>query len=65
MNGNMIAGYAMIAYPDKWGSSGVMTVMVNQQGRVYEKDLGPQTAELAAAITEYDPDATWKLVQEP
>jgi hypothetical protein len=65
INGNMIAGYALIAYPDKWGSSGVMTVMVNQQGRVYEKDLGAQTAELAAAITEYDPDPTWKLVQEP
>jgi Protein of unknown function (DUF2950) len=65
INGNMIAGYALIAYPDKWGSSGVMTFIVNQQGRVYEKDLGPQTAELAAAITEYDPDLTWKVVQEP
>jgi hypothetical protein len=65
INGNMLAGYALIAYPDKWGSSGVMTVMVNQQGRVYEKNLGPQTADLAAAITEYDPDPTWNLVQEP
>jgi Protein of unknown function (DUF2950) len=65
INGNMIAGYALIAYPDKWGSSGVMTFIVNQQGRVYEKDLGPQTAELAAAIPEYDPDLTWKVVQEP
>jgi hypothetical protein len=65
INGNMIAGYALIAYPDKWGSSGVMTVIVNQQGRVYEKDLGPKTADLAAAITEYDPDLSWKLVQEP
>ena len=65
INGNMIAGYAFIAYPDKWGSSGVMTFIVNQQGRVYEKDLGPQTIDLATAITEYDPDPTWKLVQEP
>ena len=65
INGNMIAGYALIAYPDKWGSSGVMTFIVSQQGRVYEKDLGPQTLDVAAAITEYDPDPTWKLVQEP
>ncbi len=65
INGNMIAGYALLAYPDKWGSSGVMTFIVNQQGRVYQKDLGPQTADLAAAMTEYDPDATWKMVEGP
>ena len=65
INGNMIAGYALIAYPDKWGGSGVMTFTVNQQGRVYEKNLGPDTAAAAAAITEYDPDPSWKLVTEP
>ena len=65
INGNMIAGFALIAYPDKWGSSGVMSFIVNQQGRVYEKDLGPETAELAAAAKEYEPDPTWKLVGEP
>ncbi len=65
INDNMIAGYALIAYPAKWGSSGVMTFIVNQQGRVYQQNLGPQTADLAAAITEYDPDPNWKLVQEP
>jgi len=64
INGNMIAGYALIAYPYKWGSSGIMTFIVNQQGRVYQKNLGPETMKLAAAITEYDPDATWKLVKE-
>jgi len=64
INGNMIAGYALIAYPDKWGSSGIMTFIVNQQGRVYEKNLGPKTAQIAAAITEYDPDTGWKLVHE-
>lgn len=62
INGNMIAGHALIAYPDKWGNSGVMTFIVNQQGRVYEKNLGPNTDTLAPAITEYDPDVTWKLV---
>jgi Protein of unknown function (DUF2950) len=62
INDNMIAGYALIAYPDKWDSSGVMTFLVSQQGRVYEKNLGPDTATVAAAITEYDPDPSWKLV---
>jgi Protein of unknown function (DUF2950) len=65
INGNMIAGYALVAYPDKWGGSGVMAFIVNQQGRVYEKDLGPQTSELAGAIKAYDPDLTWKVVKEP
>ncbi|HYL92041.1 MAG TPA: DUF2950 domain-containing protein [Alphaproteobacteria bacterium] len=64
INGNMIAGYALIAYPDKWGSSGVMTFIVNQQGRVYQKYLGPTTDKLAPAIVAYDPDGSWKLVKE-
>jgi hypothetical protein len=65
INGNMIAGYAAIAYPDKWGSSGVMTFIVNQQGRIYQKNLGQDTEGIAAGITEYDPDPTWTLVKEP
>lgn len=64
INGNMIAGYAVVAYPDKWGSSGVMTFVVNQQGRVYEKNLGPKTAQIASAMSEYNPDPTWTLVKE-
>jgi len=63
INGSMIAGYAFVAYPDKWGSSGVMTFIINQQGRVYEKNLGPNTGKLAAAMTEYNPDPSWKLVK--
>jgi len=63
INGNMIAGYAFVAYPDKWGSSGVMTFIINQQGRVYEKNLGPNTAKVAAAMTEYNPDPSWRLVK--
>jgi hypothetical protein len=62
INGNMIAGYALVAYPAKWGNSGVLTFIVNQQGRVYEKNLGPHTSKLAAAMSEYDPDTTWKRV---
>ncbi len=64
INGNMIAGYALIAWPDKWGSSGVKTFIVNNQGRIYEKNLGPNTAAIAAAISEYDPDPSWTLVKE-
>jgi DUF2950 family protein len=63
INGNMIAGHALVAYPDKWGSSGVMTFIINQQGRVFEKNLGPNTAKIAAALNEYNPDPSWKLVK--
>ena len=62
INGFMIAGYALVAYPDNWGNSGVMTFIINQQGRVYEKNLGPNTAKSAAAMTVYDPDPSWRLV---
>ena len=63
INGNMIAGYALVAYPAKWGNSGVMTFIINQQGRVYQKNLGPDTDATAAAMTEYDPDPSWQLVE--
>lgn len=62
INGNMIAGFALVAYPATWGNSGVMTFIVNQEGRVYEKNLGPATKTIAEAMTEYDPDVTWSLV---
>lgn len=64
INGNMIAGYALIAFPEKWGSSGIMTFIVNQQGRVYQRNFGPNTLKIANAITEYDPDTGWKVVKE-
>ncbi len=64
INGNMIAGFALVAFPAKYGSSGVMTFIVNQQGRVYQKDLGPDTLSLARHMTRYNPDKTWTLIQE-
>ena len=64
INGNMIAGFALIAWPADYGRSGITTFMVNHQGKVFEKDLGPDTAQLAAAIDAYDPDATWTEVTE-
>jgi hypothetical protein len=62
IHGNMVAGYALVAYPDRWGVSGVMTFIINQRGRVYEKNLGPKTAEIARKMKQYNPELTWKLV---
>jgi hypothetical protein len=62
---HMIAGFAALAYPAKYGNSGVMTFVVNHDGVVYEKDLGPNTAKLAPAIKRFDPDKTWKQVPPP
>lgn len=61
INGNMIGGFALVAWPAEYGNSGIMTFIVNQQGRVYQKDLGLKTGKLAAAIEKYDPDPTWQL----
>ena len=59
INGNMIGGFALVAWPAEYDETGVMTFIVNQQGRVYQKDLGPKTGKQAAAMTTYDPDKTW------
>ncbi len=58
--GHMIGGFAVIAWPAKYGSSGVMTFLVNQDGVVYEKNLGPNTATEAAKLKTFNPDKTWK-----
>jgi hypothetical protein len=60
---NMIGGFAVIAYPAAYGSSGVMTFMVNHEGVVYEKDFGRNTAKTATAMMSFDPDTTWKRVE--
>jgi len=59
INGRMIAGFALVAWPAEWGNTGVMTFVVNQQGKVYQKNLGSTTAKVAKAMTIYDPDDTW------
>lgn len=59
INGHMIAGFALVAWPAEWGNTGVMTFIVNQQGKVYHKNLGPNTEKVAKAMTMYDPDSTW------
>ena len=64
INGNMIAGFAMVAWPADYGQSGVMTFAVSHQGTVWEKDLGPDTARLAPEIAAYDPGEGWDEVED-
>jgi hypothetical protein len=63
IHGHMVAGFALVAWPAEYGVSGVMTFVVNQNGTVYEKDLGPKTGEVAKAMVQYNPDRTWKRAQ--
>jgi hypothetical protein len=64
VRGKMLGGFALVAYPAQYGNSGVMTFLVNHQGTIYEKDLGPKTAGIAAAMTAFSPDSTWQRVSE-
>jgi hypothetical protein len=65
VNGEMSGGFALVAYPADYGRGGVMTFIVNQDGVVYQKDLGEGTLKAASTITAYDPDRTWVEVKEP
>jgi len=59
LNSSMTRGFAFVAYPAEYGSSGITTFIVDESGTIYEKDLGPNTTKLAEAMTVYDPDSTW------
>jgi DUF2950 family protein len=61
--GRMIGGFALVAWPVSYGNSGVMTFIVNHDGVVYEKDLGPDTAEAVTKISRFNPDKSWKRFQ--
>jgi hypothetical protein len=63
VKGEMIGGFALIAWPAEYGVSGIKTFIVNYEGVVYEKDLGPTTASLARLTTKFNPDKTWKAIQ--
>jgi hypothetical protein len=60
IDGHLLGGFGLIAWPREYGTTGVQTFMVNQLGVVYAKDLGADTTTLAPAITAFDPDASWK-----
>jgi hypothetical protein len=63
VNGKMIGGFALVAYPSEYGNSGVMTFVVNHKGEVYQKDLGELTEAIAKRMKEFNPDQTWKKVE--
>jgi len=64
INGNMIAGFALVAWPAEYRESGVMSFIINQQGNVYQKDLGRDTDSTARKMKAYDPDPSWTLARD-
>jgi hypothetical protein len=62
VNGHMTEGFALVAWPSKYGETGVKTFIVSRDGQVYEKDLGPKTDAIARAMTRFDPDSSWSKV---
>jgi DUF2950 family protein len=65
INGNLIGGFGLVAYPAHWGESGVMTFIVNQWGKVYESNMGEDGAQVAMAMVEFNPDGDWTPVAAP
>jgi hypothetical protein len=63
INGHMIAGYALVAYPAVWGKSGIKSFICGQNDKVYERDLGARSAAIGAAMTRFDPDTNWSPVE--
>jgi hypothetical protein len=62
--GAMRNGFALVAYPERWDQSGVMTFIVNQDGKVLQSNLGEETSQIAGALKEYNPDSKWTVVQD-
>ena len=63
-DGNLTKGFALVAYPQLWDQSGIMTFIVNQDGKVYQLNLGEKTSQIAGAMKEYNPDSEWTLVED-
>jgi len=64
VKGNMIGGFALVAYPAEYGNSGVMSFIINHDGKVFQKDLGKNTASAASAMKEYNPDKSWTEIKQ-
>jgi hypothetical protein len=62
--GMLSGGYALVAYPEHWDQSGIMTFIVNQDGKVFERNLAEDTFKIASTMKEYNPDGNWTLVQD-
>jgi Protein of unknown function (DUF2950) len=63
-HGNLTGGFALVAYPEYWDQSGIMTFIVNQDGKVFQRNLGEKTSRIAGSMKEYNPDSDWTLVQD-
>jgi hypothetical protein len=63
-HGNLTKGFALVAYPEHWDKSGIMTFIVNQDGKVYQKNLAEKTSRIAGKMKEYNPDSDWTLVED-
>jgi hypothetical protein len=63
-HGKLTKGFALVAYPEHWDKSGIMTFIVNQDGKIYQRNLGEKTLEIARAMKEYNPDTNWTPVEE-
>ena len=64
-DGNLTKGFALVAYPERWDHSGIMTFIVNQDGQIFQRNLGEKTCRIAGEMKEYNPDSAWTLVQDP
>jgi hypothetical protein len=64
VHGNLTGGFALMAYPEHWDQSGIMTFIVNQDGQVFQQNFGEETARIATKLQTYNPDSTWTLVQD-
>ncbi len=64
-HGNLTGGFALVAWPEHWDQSGVMTFIVARDGKVYQRNFAEQTSQLAATLKEYNPDSDWTLVEDP
>ena len=62
--GNLTGGFALVAYPERWDHSGIMTFIVNQDGKIYQRNLGEKTCRIAGEMKEYNPDGEWTLVKD-
>jgi hypothetical protein len=63
-HGKLTKGFALVAWPEHWDQSGIMTFIVNQDGKTYQRNLGEESAKCAGSMKEYNPDSNWMLVQD-
>jgi hypothetical protein len=63
-HGQLTRGFALVAYPEYWDKSGIMTFIVNQDGKVYQRNLGENTSAIAGTMKEYNPGAEWTLAHD-